>query len=109
MAVVEELYETPSLEEVSKTIDSLRTGKASGMDRIPAEVIKSAKGPLLEHLHAMLCQCWEEREVPQDKRDCNIVILCKNNGDRSDCKNYRGISFLSIVVKIFGRVVLKRL
>ena len=63
VAVVEELYETPSLEEVSKTIDSLRTGKASGMDRIPAEVIKSAKAPLLEHLHALLCQCWEEGDL----------------------------------------------
>ena len=42
-------------------------------------------------------------------RDANIVILNKNKGDRNDCNNYRGISLLSIVGKVFARVVLKRL
>ena len=42
-------------------------------------------------------------------RDANIVTLYKNKGDRSDCNNYRGISLLSIVGKVFARVVLGRL
>ena len=42
-------------------------------------------------------------------RDANIVTLYKNKVDRSDCNNYRGISFLSIVSKVFDRVVLGRL
>ena len=42
-------------------------------------------------------------------RDANIVTLYKNKGDRSDCNNYRGISLLSIVGKVFARVILKRL
>ena len=41
--------------------------------------------------------------------DANVVTLCKNKGDRSECNNYRGISVLSIVGKVFARVVLKRL
>lgn len=41
--------------------------------------------------------------------DANIVTLYKNKGDRSDCNNYRGISLLSAVGKLFARVVLKRL
>jgi len=40
-------------------------------------------------------------------RDVNIVTLYKNKGDRSN--NYRGISLLSVVGKIFARVALKRL
>ena len=42
-------------------------------------------------------------------RDSKIVTLYKNKGDRSDCNNYRGISLLSIVGKVFARVVLARL
>ena len=42
-------------------------------------------------------------------RDANITTLYKNKGDRSDCNNYRGISLLSIVGKVFARVVLNRL
>ena len=42
-------------------------------------------------------------------RDANIVTLHKNKGDRSDCNNYRGISLLSVVGKVFARVALTRL
>ena len=42
-------------------------------------------------------------------RDAKIVTLYKNKGDRSDCNNYRGISLLSIVGKVFARVILSRL
>ena len=52
---------------------------------------------------------WREEAVPQDTRDANITTLFKNKVDRSDCYNYRGISLLSIVGKLFARVVLNRL
>ena len=42
-------------------------------------------------------------------RNAKIITLYKNKGDRSDCNNYRGISLLSIVGKVFTRVVLVRL
>ena len=38
-----------------------------------------------------------------------IITLYNNKGYRSDCNNYRGISLLSIVGKVFARVVLARL
>ena len=42
-------------------------------------------------------------------RGAKIVTLYKNKGDRSDCNSYRGISLLSIVGKVFARVILARL
>ena len=45
----------------------------------------------------------------QNMRNAKIITLYKNKGDRSDCNNYRGIYLLSIVGKVFGRVVLVRL
>ena len=51
----------------------------------------------------------EERTVPQNMRDANIITLYKNKGDRSDCNIYRGISLLCIVGKVFVRVALARL
>ncbi|KAM7176630.1 uncharacterized protein RBU57_002249 [Macrochelys suwanniensis] len=94
-----ELDEKPTVEELKKVIESLSTGKAPGKDGIPPEVIKCGINVLLEHLHDLLCQCWDEGAVPQDMRDANIVTLYKNKGDRSDCNNYRGISLLSVVGK----------
>lgn len=42
-------------------------------------------------------------------RNAKIVTLYKNKGDRSDCSNYRGISLLSIVGKLYARVLFVRL
>ena len=109
LPVMEELDTPPTEEELSKAIDSLARGKAPGGDGIPAEVLQCAKSTLLHHLYELLCQCWEEGYVPQDMCDANIVTLYKNKGDRSDCNNYRGISLLSVVSKVFARVALQRL
>ena len=42
-------------------------------------------------------------------RDANIQELYKNKGDRGDCNNYRGISLLNIVGKLFAKIVLMKL
>ena len=41
--------------------------------------------------------------------DANIIILFKNKGERSDCNNYSGISLLSVIGKVFVKVILIRL
>ena len=69
----------------------------------------SAKGTLLKELHEILCECWREGVVPQDMRDANIATLYKNEGDRGNCNNYRGISLLNILGKLFAKVVLMKL
>ena len=51
LPTMEELGETPSKEELSKAMDNLPSDIAPGLDGIPAEVIKSAKGPLREYLY----------------------------------------------------------
>ena len=109
LPIMLELDNKPTLEDLKNAIECLSLAKAPGQDGIPPEIIKCGSDVLLEHLHDLLCQCWDEGAVPQDMRDANIVTLYKNKGDRSDCNNYRGISLLSIVGKLFARVVLKKL
>ena len=97
LSVMTELDTEPTLDDLSKVINSLKNGKAPGKDAIPPEVIKHGKHALLHHLHVLLLLCWKEGIVPQDMPDANIVTLYKNKGDRSGCNNYRGISLLSVV------------
>ena len=104
-----ELDNEPTTDELSKAINNLASRKAPGSDGIPPDLIKHCKTTLLQPLHEVLCECWNEGAVPQDMRDAKIVTLYKNKGERSDCNNFRGISLLSIVGKVFGRVILVRL
>ena len=106
MLIMEELNAEPAMDELSKVIDCLAAGKAPGSDNIPPDLIKHCKTTLLHPLHEILCQCWREGAVPQDMKDANIVTLYKNKGERSNCNNYRGISLLSIVGKVYAWVLL---
>lgn len=109
LPTLNELDNTPTLEELSHAIDQLTPGKAPGNDSIPPDLLKKCKSSLLVPIHNIMVKCWSEGAVPQDMRDAKIVTLFKNKGERSDCNNYRGISLLSIVGKVIARVMLVRL
>nr|XP_054768285.1 uncharacterized protein LOC129275831 [Lytechinus pictus] len=109
LSVKEELDVPPSLQELTKAIEQMKSGKAAGVDGIPPEIWKCG-GPVLHNkLHELLVCCWEQGKLPGDLRDAVIITLYKNKGERSDCSNYRGITLLSIAGKIFARVLLNRL
>ena len=99
----------PSMDELTKAIKQTNSGRASDKYGIPAEIYKAAvpraKGVFLD----IIQRIWDLEKMPEDFRDALIVALYKNKGSKADCGNYRGISLLSIAVKIFARIVLNRL
>ena len=102
------LDDIPTMAEMARAITGLQDGKASGGDGIPAEVWKHGGDNLFSRLHQLITKAWEVGSVPQSWKDASIVTIYKK-GDRTDCWNYRGISFLSIAGKIFARILLNRL
>jgi len=88
----------------------MASGKAPGIDGLPAEVFKAGGLNLITKLtHLFQNFFWNKRSVPQEFRDALIVHIFKQKGDRSVCDDHRGISLLSIPGKILGRVILNRL
>ena len=56
-----------------------------------------------------LCNTTFENGVrPEDWVSAVIVPLYKGKGNRTECKNYRGISLLSVVGKIYARILVDR-
>ena len=49
-----------------------------------------------------------ESHLPQDWKDANILPIFKS-GERTNCGNYRPISLTSIVIKIFEKIVHKKM
>uniref|UniRef100_A0A2C9L390 Reverse transcriptase domain-containing protein n=1 Tax=Biomphalaria glabrata TaxID=6526 RepID=A0A2C9L390_BIOGL len=103
LPTMNELDKIPTLLELNKDIDNIAARKAHGCDCIPPDLLKQCKTTLIQPIHELLCKCWQEDAVPQDLRDAKIITLYKNKGDRSDCNNYRGISLLRIIGKVFAR------
>ena len=46
--------------------------------------------------------------MPKDWRSAVIVTLYKGKGERTECKNYISISFLSVVGKIYSGILVDR-
>ena len=109
LPIREELDEPPSMEELTKAIEQLKSHKAAGVDGIPPEIWKDGGPALHSKLLEFLVCCWQQSKLPRDLRDAVIVTLYKNKGEKSDCSNYRGITLLSIAGKILARVLLNRL
>ncbi|BHF79977.1 hypothetical protein SprV_0702310100 [Sparganum proliferum] len=99
----------PSLQETIRVVQQLSSGKALGLDAIPAEVYKHGGPQLMDHLTALFQRMWRQGEVPQDFKDATIVHLYKRKGNRQVCDNHRDISLLNIAGKIFVRILLNRL
>ncbi|CAE1261335.1 unnamed protein product [Acanthosepion pharaonis] len=100
--VMEDLDIEPTRDKLGNAIGSLASGKASVSDGSPSDLIGHYKTALLLPLHKVLYQCWNEGAVPQDMIDAKIVALYKNKSGRNDCNN----SLLSVVCKVFARVIL---
>ena len=62
----------------------------------------------LEWLVRLLNLSFDMGVVPVDRRGVCIVTLYEGKGDKCECSNSRGISLLSVVGKLFGKVLIKR-
>jgi hypothetical protein len=51
---------------------------------------------------------WSKEELPDQWKESIIVPIYKK-GDKTDCRNYRGISLLSTSYKILFNILLSRL
>ena len=108
-ATATHLDDTPTVQEIQHSLKEMSSGKAPGIDGIPAEVLKYGGPSLVTHLTDLIGKIWEEKAVPQDFKDALLVHVYKHKGDRACCNNHRGISLLCIAGKVLARVLLNRL
>ena len=94
---------------VKKVIINLELSKASGPDSIPVVVLKNCE-PKLSHIIAELFnKCLKKSCFLDCWKDSSVVPVFKNVGERSTAKNYRLVSLLSVVSKIFEKLVNNRI
>jgi len=103
-----ELEQEPSLEEVCKCLSSLKCGKAAGSSGIVAEMLKAGGQLVAEKLWKFFRRVWDEVEVPKDWESGVVMPLFKK-GDRMDLDNYRGITLMDVVGKVFSGILRNRL
>ncbi|KAI2644575.1 putative 149 kDa protein [Labeo rohita] len=97
-----------TLEEVKLAVYALKNGRSPGLDQVAAEGIKAGGDTLLPRLHNLIKSIWKLDKVPSRWKKA-IIIPIHKKGDSRECNNYRGISLLSVVGKVFMKILQSRL
>ena len=98
-----------SEEEVAAVIKRLKIGKAAGPTGVVSEMIKAADGFGSRWMTDLINNIVKEGCIPDDWRKSILVPVYKGKGDPLVYGSYRAIKLLEQPMKVFGRVLEKRI
>ena len=98
---------TPKM--VKKVITNLDSSKASGPNCIPVVVLKNCEPELSYILAKLFNKCLKESCFPDCWKVSSVVPVFKNVWERTTAKNYHPVSLLSVVSKVFEKLVNNRI
>ena len=94
---------------VKKVIMNLDLSKASGPDCIPVVALKNCQPKLSYMLAELFNKCLKESCFPDCWKVSLMVPVFKNVGERPTAKNYCHVILLSVVSKVFEKLVNNRI
>ena len=94
---------------VRNVITNFDLSKASGPDFIPGVVLKNCEPDFSYILAELFNKCLRESCFPDCWKVSFVVPVFKNVGERSNAKSYRPVSLLSVVSKVFDKLVNNRI
>lgn len=98
-----------SLNEIISAIKTLKANKSSGIDEIINEYITSTTQVMLPIYELLFNVILDSGFIPEDWTKGIIVPIYKNKGNKRDPSNYRPITLLSCLGKLFTCILNNRL
>ena len=101
------IYVTPKM--VKKVIMNVDLSKASGPDCIPVVDLKNCDPELSYILAKLFNKCPKESCFQDCWKVSTVVLVFDNVAERSTTKSYHPVSLLSVVSKVFEKLVSNRI
>uniref|UniRef100_A0A034VWX2 LINE-1 reverse transcriptase-like protein n=1 Tax=Bactrocera dorsalis TaxID=27457 RepID=A0A034VWX2_BACDO len=98
----------PNETEIMTAIRALKNNKTPGPDNINPELLKADPQTTARILFPLLKDIWTSEKIPDELKE-GVITLLPKKGNLSECKNWRGITLLSMVNKIIAHIIHKRL
>ena len=95
-------FKHESENSITKIIDSLKLKTAVGIDGIGANLIKDLKSTIVPYLTRIINKAYDLHIFPEQLKKAIITPIFKE-GNLDEISNYRPISVLTIICKIFER------
>ena len=97
-----------SPEDVKKEIMNLNVKKSSSSKAIPAKILKRSVHIYLPFLTICINHSFFANKFPDELKQSEVIPLCKKL-DPLKKENYRPVSFLPHVSKVFERIIYKQI
>ena len=104
----EELNGEISYLEIQKAVKQLRNGASAGPDLFLNGFFKNGTDTLIKYIYTLFNKIFEFGYFPKRWSEGFIVPIYKK-GDKNEPSNYRGITLLSTISKLFTRILNNRL
>ena len=95
--------------EMKTLLQRIDTNTSTGVDGIPARILKSMANPLAEPLTRIINASIEQRVFPEVWKKANVKPIYKKKGNRQDPNNYRPISILPVISRVFEKAMATQL
>jgi hypothetical protein len=95
----------PSVERVARSIKKLPGNKGTGLDELPAEILRAGGWVVAEKLTEVICTTVKTEEVPPPWKGGRLVNAWKRKGDAADCPNHRGLLLGDHSGKVFTDIL----
>ena len=96
-------------DEVKFALGKMKNGKATGPDEIPVEVWKCLGEFGIDMLWDLMKKIHRKEKMTSKWRKSFLIPLFKEKGDVQNCNNYRGIKLISHTMKLWERIIERRL
>ena len=106
---LQELNRDYTTADIEKLIKKLKNGKSPGSDNIIGEYLKNSPEILIETIVNLFNLVLKTGVVPSNWCVGIIIPLFKNKGSVNNVDNYRGITLLSVIGKLFTSSLNERL
>ena len=98
----------PSKIEVRKAIGHLKNGKAPGIENLQAEMLKADIKYATTKVKEIIDIVWRDEKTARKWRK-GLIAKLPEKGNLNECKNWSGITLLSVVSKVMRRIVIDRI
>ena len=101
-------FEDENEKDIEKIIDSIKKEVATGPDSIPCKIIKQTKTIISPYITKIINLSYNTKQFPDVLKKAIIKPIYKKD-DKNDISNYRPISILTVISKVFERAALNQL